>query len=144
MNKYNITAYIINALILFLISFASTIFSRKYNLTSLMAEAFKPKTELEVDEEIQQESPLDSKLKQENITQEKELDISDSTIEKESLPESVFAKETPLHQENSVIDEENNTKSIKELINDRYFWGEVIRLFIVILTGFTIIRYVQW
>jgi hypothetical protein len=56
----------------------------------------------------------------------------------------VFLKETPPHQDNSVIDEENNIPSINELIKDRYFWGEVIRLFIVILIGFTIIRYVQW
>ena len=143
MNKYNIIAYIINTLILFLISFASTIFSRKYNFTSLITEAFKPKTDLEVEDKIQQESSSDAKLNQENVTQEKELEISDSKIEKESLPESVLMTETPLHQENSVSDGENNIPSIKELINDKDFWSEVIRLFIVILIGFTIIRYVQ-
>ncbi|QYX31250.1 hypothetical protein [Sphaerospermopsis torques-reginae] len=142
MNKYNVIAYIINALILFLLSFASTIFSRKYNFRSLMTEAFKPKTDLEVDEKIQQESPSDSKLKQENITQEKELDIS--KIEQESPLELVLMKENSLDQENSIIDGESKITSINELIKDRYFWGEVIRLFIVILIGFTIIRSVQW
>jgi hypothetical protein len=143
MNKYNIIAYIINTLILFLISFASTIFSRKYNLTSLITEAFKPKTDLEVDEEIKQESPSNSKLNQETLTQEKELEIGETEIEKESLPESVLMTETRLHQESSVIDEENKIPSIKELIQYKDFWSEVARLFIVILIGFTIIRYVQ-
>ena len=194
MNKYNIIAYIINALILFLLSFASAIFSRKYNFPSLITEAFKPRTDLEVSDEINKESsymanlnlenftqeeeleisdpkiekeslpesvfvketPLHQEntvidgenymanLNLENFTQEKELGISDPKIEKESLPESVFVKETPLHQENTVIDGENKIPSIKELINTRDFWSEVIRLFIVILIGFTIIRYVQW
>jgi hypothetical protein len=144
MNKYNIIAYMINALILFLVSFASSLLSKKYNFTSLIIEAFKPETDLEVDEEIKQESPSDSKLKQENITQEKELDISDSKIQQESPTESLLMKETPLHQEISVMDGENKIPSIKELINDGDFWSEVIRLFIVILIGFTIIRYIQW
>ena len=144
MNKYNIIAYIINALILFLLSFASAIFSRKYNFPSLITEAFKPRTDLEVSDEINKESSYMANLNLENFTQEKELGISDPKIEKESLPESVFVKETPLHQENTVIDGENKIPSIKELINTRDFWSEVIRLFIVILIGFTIIRYVQW
>ena len=142
MNKYNIIAYIINALILFLICFASTIFSRKYNLTSLITEAFKPKTESEVDERIKQESPSNSKLNQETLTQEKELEIRETEIE--SLSESVLMTETPLHQENSVIDEKSKIPSIKELIQDKDVWSEVVRLFIVVLIGFTIINYLQY
>jgi hypothetical protein len=132
MNKYNIIAYIINTLILFLISFASTIFSRKYNLTSLITEAFKPKTDLDIDKEIKQESPSGSRFNQETLSQEKE-----------SLPESVLMTETLLHQENSVIDGENKIPSVKELIQDKDFWSEVARLFIIILIGFTILKYVQ-
>jgi hypothetical protein len=132
MNKYNIIAYIINALILFLISFASTIVSRKYNFTSLITEAFKPKTDLDIDNEIKQESPSGSRFNQETSSQEKE-----------SLPESVLMTETLLHQENSVIDGENKIPSVKELIQDKDFWSEVTRLFIIILIGFTILKYVQ-
>ncbi|MEA5575992.1 hypothetical protein [Anabaena sp. UHCC 0451] len=144
MNKHNIIAYIINALILFLVSFASATLSRKYNFNSLITEAFKPKTDLELSEEIEQESLSNSKLKQENFTQEKELDISDSKVEQESPPDSVLMKETPSHQENSVIDTQDNIQSIKKLINDRGFLSEVFSLFLVLLIGFTIVRYVQW
>jgi hypothetical protein len=143
MNKYNIIAYIINALILLLVSFASAILSKKYNFTSLMTEAFKPETDLEVDEKIQQESLSDSKLNQENVTSEKELDVSDSKIQEESPIDSVVIAENQSQQDNSIIDDQNSTQSIKELIKEKDFWIEVIRLFIVILIGFTIIRYVQ-
>ena len=111
MSKHTFIAYIINALTLFFVSVVSVILSKKYNFTLLIAEAFQPGKELEID---------------------------NSEIEKESSPDSAnLSKVLPI-DEDLGTDSSDNIEYIKQLISDKNFVIEVFSTFSVLLIGFTL------